>query len=82
MKHISSIVQTSPVAVLRNLSRCLPAITQSLGSPPQNTTFHNGTLLVERICGLILDVLHIADNLLVLYFDNLIPELNTREADT
>ncbi|NET05017.1 MAG: hypothetical protein F6K16_09865 [Symploca sp. SIO2B6] len=71
LRQLSSIFRTAPVTVLRNLPRCLPAITQSLGSPSQSSTFYNGILLVERICELVLDALHIADNLLMLHFDNL-----------
>ncbi|NET06721.1 MAG: hypothetical protein F6K16_18860 [Symploca sp. SIO2B6] len=71
LKQLSSIYRTTPVSVLRNLPRCLPAITQSLDSHPNSTLFYNGALLIERICELILDAMHTASTLLREYFDSL-----------
>mgnify|MGYP007080187030 CR=1 FL=1 len=66
-----SIRQIAPIGVLRTLPICSSAINQSLGGLPNTPIFHNGILLTERISKILLDALHMADQVLELYFKEL-----------
>lgn len=59
------------VSLLSSIPICSPAISQSLGAQGNGPTFNNGVLLVERISELLLDGLHVADQLLEVYFKSI-----------
>ena len=72
LQTLSGINQVNLVALLCYVPVSSPAISQSLGSSPESSVFRNGVLLTERISELLLDGLHIADQLLERYFANAI----------
>ena len=67
-----SIKRITPVTTLRTIPVCSSAISQSLGGLPNSPIFQNGILLTERISKVLLDALHIADQVLELYFKELL----------
>ena len=68
LNELTMINEVELVSFLRYVPNCSAAINQSLGSSPESSVFRNGVLLVERICELLLDIRHVAIQLLEAYF--------------
>ena len=68
LNALEMINQVELISLLCRVPICSPAINQSLASSADESIFCNGVLLTEKISDLLLEGLHVADQLLEVYF--------------